>query len=142
SIAVVYRKSVMNAMRSAVTTTIAELPPKFVRYRMFGSAVTTTASSASTAAAVLSARRRQLIVSLGACDMDGPEPLLERLDRACVARVDRILDHFRERGHRRRNGDCERRRGDRRRTGDRGRRRGDRRRTGDRGRRRGDRRRT
>jgi len=45
----------------------------------------TIASSAWTAAAVLSDRCRRLIASLGACDMDGPEPLLERLDRACVA---------------------------------------------------------
>jgi hypothetical protein len=30
-----YRKSVMKKRRSALTTRIAELPVKFVRYRMF-----------------------------------------------------------------------------------------------------------
>ena len=41
-----YRKSVMKWTRDRrVTTTIAELPVKLVRYRMFGSEVTTSASS-------------------------------------------------------------------------------------------------
>src|SRR5437667_12669595 len=65
---------------SAVSTTIAELPVKLVRYRMFGSDVTTSASSPRAAIAARTASCRRLSVRLGADDMDGVEEALERRD--------------------------------------------------------------
>src|SRR5258708_12952777 len=65
---------------SAVSTTIAELPVKLVRYRILGSDVTTSASSPREASCSRTAWWRRLSAGLGACDMDGVEPLLKDRD--------------------------------------------------------------
>src|SRR5229473_1709407 len=70
----------MKYTRSAVSTTIAELPVKLVRYRILGSDVTTSASSPREASCSRTAWWRRLSAGLGACDMDGVEPLLEDHD--------------------------------------------------------------
>src|SRR5688572_1186964 len=68
----------MKISRSPVTTAIAALPSKFVKYRTFGSDVTTRASSDRAVRASRIARCRSLRSSVGACDMDGVEPQFER----------------------------------------------------------------
>src|SRR5262249_15117486 len=61
----------MNWRRSAVSTTMAALPVKLVKYRMFGSEVTTNASKDCEAQTSLTSSCRQLKASLGACDIGG-----------------------------------------------------------------------
>ncbi len=105
-IVVRYRKSVMNNTRSAVTTAIAELPSKFVRYRTFASDVTTSASSACAAIPVRTVWSRRSRMSVGACDMDGGQPLLEgckRLNRTRLFQIRlsrRVLCGWQRRGER------------------------------------------
>ncbi len=59
--------------RSGVSTAIAELPVKFVRYRMLDRDVTTSASTPAPAR-VTDGVVRRLSAALGACDMDGVQP--------------------------------------------------------------------
>ncbi len=80
--AVTYRESVRKSRRSAVTTTIAELPEKLVRYRMFGRAITTSASSWSSIRRWRTDCRRALRAAVGACAMDRGEKSLQRDHRA------------------------------------------------------------
>src|SRR4051812_11653781 len=92
----------MKRSRSALRTTIAELPVKFVEYRMFGSEVITSASSRFAARDWRRIWWRRLSAGLGAYDMDGLEPLLERRDHLGIAAlrggaVDRVLGHRRRR---------------------------------------------
>src|SRR5579862_6717486 len=70
----------MKWTRSAVITTIAELPVKLVRYRMLGSDVTTSASRSRTAIAVRIASCRRSSALLDAKAMGGVEESLERPD--------------------------------------------------------------
>src|ERR1700722_12513073 len=72
----------MKCRRSAVSTTVAALPAKLVRYRMFGSEVTTSASRERAAQAARTVWWRRLSASDGACDMDGGEPRFECGQRA------------------------------------------------------------
>src|SRR5438477_8680590 len=65
---------------SGVTTSIAELPAKFVRYRMFEREVTISASTEARAQASRTASCRRLSAALGACDMDGGQELFEGFD--------------------------------------------------------------
>src|SRR5438874_4719981 len=103
----------MKWTRSAVSTAIAELPVKLVKYRMFGSDVTTSASSPRAAIAARTASCRRLSVLLGADDMDGVEEALERRDgqQGSIAKRigtdNRLGDNrpWRGNGDRRRSGD-------------------------------------
>src|SRR5438477_7092251 len=75
---------------SGVTTSIAELPAKFVRYRMFEREVTISASTFARAHASRTASCRRLSAALGACDMDGGQKLFESGDSGfgvCALRV-------------------------------------------------------
>src|SRR6478735_5779728 len=80
----------MKATLSAVSTTIALLPPKLVSQAILGSETT---MSASTDAAVMAWRIDaclRLRISVGACGMNGLQPALERGKRrgcACAPRV-------------------------------------------------------
>src|SRR5215471_13836459 len=67
---------------SGVNTTMAELPVKLVKYRIFGSDVTTSASSPRAAQSSRTARCRRLSASVGACDMDIVQPALQGGNRA------------------------------------------------------------
>src|SRR5580704_4466702 len=71
----------MKCRRSAVSTTVAALPVKLVRYRMFGSEVTTSASRERAAQASRTFWWRRLSASAGACYMDGGEPRFQRGQR-------------------------------------------------------------
>src|SRR5438876_2856426 len=70
----------MNCTRSGVTTAIAALPLKFVRYSTFDRDVTISASTEARAQASRTASCRRLSAALGACDMDGGQELFEGLD--------------------------------------------------------------
>src|SRR3954465_10056964 len=94
----------MKWMRSAVTTAIAALPVKLVKYRMLDRVVTIRASTPARAHAARTASCRRLSAGLGACDMDRCEQLLEGSDRGecvrtffvhCPIEFDR--GHFRDR---------------------------------------------
>src|ERR1700730_17150883 len=71
----------MKCKRSAVSTTIAALPVKLVRYRMFGSDVTTSASRDRAAQASRTIWWRRLSASAVACDMDRGTPRFQRGQR-------------------------------------------------------------
>src|SRR4249920_2173607 len=70
----------MKKSRSAVRTTIAPLPVKLVRYRMFESDVTTRASRPRDVSSLRTFCWRALRARLGACDMNGVDPLFEGAD--------------------------------------------------------------
>src|SRR6476660_4941629 len=89
---------------SAVRTTIAALPVKFVRYRMLGNDVTMSASSRCAASDWRTIWWRRLRAAVGAYDMNGLEPLLERRDHLHVLRlrgaaVGRLLDGCQHEGY-------------------------------------------
>src|SRR6267143_1136245 len=97
----------MKCTRSGVSTAVAELPVKFVRYRMFDRDVTMSASTAMRAQALRTASCRSLSAALGACDMDCGQELFEGSDSGgCVGMFlfDRGFDDrgFDGRGRRRR----------------------------------------
>src|SRR5438132_9028013 len=71
----------MNRTSAAPITRIAALTLKFVRYAMFGSDVTMSASRPRVASVWRIAVWRRLRTWLGACGMNGVEPLLEGVDR-------------------------------------------------------------
>src|SRR5215831_4317740 len=70
----------MKCTRSDVTTAIAALPEKFVRYKMFERVVTMSASTPSRAQLARTASWRRLSAALGAYDMNRRQQLFERCE--------------------------------------------------------------
>src|SRR5689334_280354 len=75
----------MNISRSPVSTAIAALPVKLVRYVTLGSAVTTSAASDRSSRICRMRAWRRSRLAVGAWDIDGVEPPFERGDRALGA---------------------------------------------------------
>src|ERR1043166_677831 len=84
----------MNRRLSGVTMAMAELPEKFVRYRMFERDVTISASTFERTHAARTASCRRLSVALGAGDMDGVQEFLKSGDCRIFLRHRRVDQEF------------------------------------------------